>query len=191
MTTASSSAPPAPLRGGFAALTLHSFITHHDRLWLRYAHTRTGSERAARAIVEATCARIAADWPRIREEGSLPGRARALLADETGRWLRRHGRPPVPAAAAASRAAVRALLLHETRGALAALEGETGLYGAIAALPGRQYDVMVLRYVLRAPDEEVAAYLGIEPATVRSHVRHARRRLARVLGIPETARRGA
>jgi RNA polymerase sigma-70 factor (ECF subfamily) len=71
------------------------------------------------------------------------------------------------------------------------LEGEIGLYGAIAALPERQYDVMVLRYVLRAPDEDVAAYLGIELSTVRSHVRHARRRLARMLDIPETAERGA
>jgi RNA polymerase sigma factor (sigma-70 family) len=190
--------PSADLRTGRAAprlrrpaLTFRAFVAHHHRLWLRYAHTQAGGARAAEAIVESTCARLAAEWPRVRERPSVPGHAWAVLGEEADRWLERHGRQPVPVDTAAFRAALRGLLLHEMRDEFSVLEGEIGLYGAIAALPERQYDVMVLRYVLRAPDEDVAAYLGIELSTVRSHVRHARRRLARMLDIPETAERGA
>ncbi|GAA3732565.1 sigma-70 family RNA polymerase sigma factor [Streptomyces tremellae] len=179
--------PPPDLPAGRRPLSLCAFRAHHHLLWLRYAHTQTGSARAAETIVAATCARLAADWPRLRERPAVARLAWALLERETARWLARHGRRPVRAGTAAFHEAVRGLLLHEMRGAFCVLEGESGLYAAIAALPERQYDVVVLRYVLRAPDEDVAAYLGIEPATVRSHVRHARRSLARMLHLDGAA----
>ncbi|WP_308251465.1 RNA polymerase sigma factor [Streptomyces albireticuli] len=50
-------------------------------------------------------------------------------------------------------------------------------------LPERQYDVIVLRYVLGYPTSRVAEIMGISPATVRSHVRGARRRLAHDLHL--------
>ncbi|WP_329455630.1 RNA polymerase sigma factor [Streptomyces sp. NBC_01497] len=179
--------PSTVLRGGRAAISFRVFDAHHHRLWLRYAHTQAGGARAAGVIVDATRARLAADWAHVREQPSVSGHAWALLRQEVAGWLDRHEREPVIAGTAAFRAALRGLLLYETRDAFTVLEGGIGLYGAIAALPERQYDVVVLRYVLRAPDEDVAAYLGIELSTVRSHVRHARRRLARMLDIPETA----
>jgi DNA-directed RNA polymerase specialized sigma24 family protein len=52
-------------------------------------------------------------------------------------------------------------------------------YATVARLPERQYDVMVLRYVLGYEDDRVARLLGVKEDTVRSLVWDARRRLTR------------
>jgi RNA polymerase sigma factor (sigma-70 family) len=176
--------PGAPRRR--LALTFDAFDTHHHKLWLRYAHTQVGKQAAAEAVVDATCARLVQNWPHVLLQESVPQYAWAILKEEVARWLDSHGKAPVLVDTAAFHSAVRKLLLHEMRDQFAVLEGEIGLYAAIARLPERQYDVVVLRYVLQVPDDGVAEYLGIELATVRSHVRHARRRLAKDLQIRET-----
>ncbi|MER8001168.1 sigma-70 family RNA polymerase sigma factor [Streptomyces sp. NPDC095613] len=169
-------------------LTFDAFQAHHLKLWLRYAHTQVGSRSAAEGVVDATCARLLRHWPHVLEQESVARYAWAVLKEEVARWLHQHGLQPVLVDTAAFHAAIRKLLLYEMRDQFAVLQGEIGLYGAIARLPERQYDVIVLRYVLHVPDEEVAEYLGIEVATVRSHVRHARRRLAKDLDVRETER---
>jgi RNA polymerase sigma-70 factor (ECF subfamily) len=52
----------------------------------------------------------------------------------------------------------------------------------LAALPARQRAVMVLTAVEGASDSEIAAELGITPASVRSHRRRARATLERLRG---------
>lgn len=163
------------------ALTFDAFDTHHHKLWLRYAHTQVGKQAAAESVVDATCARLLEHWPHVLLQESVPQYAWAVLKEEVARWLDDHGRRPVLVDTAAFHVAVRKLLLHEMRDQFAVLEGEIGLYAAIARLPERQ-----LRYVLQVPDDDVAEYLGIEAATVRSHVRHARRRLAKDLQMRES-----
>ncbi|MDX3852408.1 sigma factor-like helix-turn-helix DNA-binding protein [Streptomyces sp. AK02-01A] len=168
------------------ALTFDAFDAHHHTLWLRYAHTQVGSRAAAETVVDALCARLLDDWPHALVQESVPQYAWAVLKEEVARWLREHDLEPVLVDTAAFLAAIRKLLLYEMRDQFAVLQGEIGLYAAISRLPERQYDVVVLRYVLRIPDEVVAEYMGIEVATVRSHVRHARRRLAKDLDVRET-----
>ncbi|MEV7422509.1 MULTISPECIES: RNA polymerase sigma factor [unclassified Streptomyces] len=168
------------------ALTFDAFDAHHHRLWLRYAHTQVGSRAAAESVVDATCARLLEHWPHVLIQESVAQYAWAVLKEEVARWLDARGLQPVLVDTAAFQAAIRKLLLYESRDRFAVLQGEIGLYAAISRLPERQYDVIVLRYVLRIPDEVVAEYLGVELATVRSHVRHARRRLAKDLGLTGT-----
>jgi RNA polymerase sigma factor (sigma-70 family) len=164
------------------ALTFDAFDAHHHRLWLRYAHTQVGSRAAAETVVDSTCARLLEHWPHVLLQESVSQYAWAVLKEEVAGWLDAHDGESVLVDTAAFDAAARKLLQYGTPDQFAVLEGEIGLYGAISRLPERQYDVVVLRYVLRVPDEVVAEYLGIEVPTVRSHVRHARRRLARDLG---------
>ncbi|ARZ72611.1 sigma-70 family RNA polymerase sigma factor [Streptomyces sp. HU2014] len=76
-----------------------------------------------------------------------------------------------------------AAVMDATRSRLQILESRLGLYTAITRLPERQYDVIVLRFVLGYPAERVAEIMGISPATVRSHTCGARRRLAHDLGL--------
>ncbi|MEV7681395.1 sigma-70 family RNA polymerase sigma factor [Streptomyces sp. NPDC088341] len=169
------------------ALTFDAFDTHHHTLWLRYAHTQVGGRAAAEQVVDAACARLLDHWQYVLSRESVPQYAWAVLKEEVARWLDEHGAPePLLADTAAFHAAIRKLLLPDTNDQFAVLEGEIGLYTAISRLPERQYDVVVLRHVLQVPDEEVAEYMGIEIATVRSHVRHARRRLAKELDLRET-----
>ena len=104
------------------------------------------------------------------------------------RWLATHDRPPALAETAPFARAVRRELL-DYRERFALLESELGLYTAIAHLPERQYDIVVLRYVLGYTDEQISYCTGIKISTVRSNARHAKRRLARELNMatePET-----
>ncbi|WP_254407440.1 RNA polymerase sigma factor [Streptomyces sp. GMY02] len=167
-------------------LTFDAFDSHHHTLWLRYAHSQVGSRAAAEEVVDAACARLLEHWQHVLSQASVSRYAWAVLKEEVAWWLDDHGARPALVGTAAFQAAVRKLFLNETLDQFAVLQGEMGLYGAISRLPERQYDVIVLRYVLQIPDEEVAEYMGIEVATVRSHIRHARRRLAKILDLRET-----
>lgn len=162
-------------------LSFDAFDASHHRLWLRYAHTQTGSRVAAQHIVEAACRRLLTHWEHALRQESLIEYAWAVLKEHVAQWLSERGLRPLLAETAAFHAAERKVLEHELRDEFAVLEGELGLYAAIGRLPERQYDVVVLRYVLGCSEEEVAGYLGFETASVRSHIRYAKRRLARDL----------
>jgi RNA polymerase sigma-70 factor (sigma-E family) len=53
---------------------------------------------------------------------------------------------------------------------------------AVARLPRRQREVLVLRYYLDLADEEISQLMGVRPATVRSTVHRALDALGRELG---------
>jgi RNA polymerase sigma-70 factor (sigma-E family) len=53
---------------------------------------------------------------------------------------------------------------------------------ALRALPARQRDAVVLRYLVDMTEADVAATLGIAPGTVKSHLHRAIERLRRALG---------
>jgi RNA polymerase sigma factor (sigma-70 family) len=171
-------------RAGRLTLTFDAFHAYHRKLWMRYAHTQVGSSAAAETVVDAACVRLKKAWPHVLLQDSVPRYAWAVLKEEVHRWLAdRDLRPQVGDAAYLS--AVQKLLLHEMRDELRVISEEIGLYTAIATLPERQYDVVVLRFLLGKDDRETAEYLGIDAATVRSHIRHARRSLAKQLHIPD------
>ncbi|GAB1340443.1 hypothetical protein ACE1SV_70330 [Streptomyces sp. E-15] len=176
-------AAPPPSRTGRLALTFDAFHAYHRKLWMRFAHTQVGGHAAAETVVDAACVRLKKTWHHALLQESVPRYAWKILKDEVHRWLaERRLEPQVGDAAYLT--AVQKLLLHEMRDELRVLSQEIGLYAAISTLPERQYDVIVLRYLLGMEETEVAEYLGIEDATVRSHIRHARRSLARQLHIP-------
>lgn len=162
-------------------LSFDAFDASHHRLWLRYAHTQAGSREAAESIVEDACRHLLEHWGHALRQESLTEYAWTVLKEHVARWLGARGLRPRLAATAAFHAVRRKVLLHELRDEFAVLEGEIGLYAAIGRLPERQYDVVVLRYVLGCSEEEVAGYLGFDTAAVRSHIRYAKRKLAREL----------
>jgi RNA polymerase sigma-70 factor (ECF subfamily) len=63
--------------------------------------------------------------------------------------------------------------------------GSARRYASASRLPERQYDVMVLRYVLGYGDDKVARLLGVRENTVRSLVRVATRELASGVSGPD------
>jgi len=167
-------------------LSFTAFDTSHHRLWLRYAHTQVGSRAAAQQVVEDACRHLLDHWEHALRQESLAEYAWTVLKEHVARRLGERGERPRLADTAAFQAAVRKVLLSELRDEFSpdefsVLEGEIGLYAAITRLPERQYDVVVLRYVLGCTEEEIVDYLGFDAASVRSHLRFAKRRLARDL----------
>lgn len=173
--------PSAP--AGRLALTFDAFHAYHRKLWMRFAHTQVGSRPAAETVVDATCVRLKNTWPHVLAQESVPRYAWMILKEEVHRWLTERGLGP-QVGDAAYLTALQKLLLHEMRDELRVISQEIGLYAAISTLPERQYDVTMLRFLLGMDEAEVAEYLGIDAATVRSHIRHARRSLAKQLHIP-------
>lgn len=169
--------------------TLEAFVDLYAKPHLRYAHTMLGDKQAARAVVQRCYSHLALNWAVVLKAESPEAYAWRLLKQRVELHLRitgsTHGpsdaAPPDVRTAAMQRAA-RATL-EALRKQLEAMESPLGLYTAIAALPERQYDVIVLHYVLGYSTQRVANIMGIKPDTVRGHRRSARERIASKLGL--------
>ncbi|TVL87782.1 RNA polymerase sigma factor [Streptomyces sp. SAJ15] len=155
-----------------------AFYSQHVHAYLRYAHIQLGSRTEAEQVVEDVFTQLAQEWGLALQQPSVAGYAMAALKEEISRRIEERGRG-VALVETAAFAAVRGV----TRMRMESLESRLGLYAAIARLPERHYDVVVLRFVLGYTTPRVAHIMGITRATVRSHIRGARRRLARELGI--------
>jgi RNA polymerase sigma-70 factor, ECF subfamily len=134
----------------------------------------TGDLHEAEEIVQEAYARASTHWARIRDY-DLPEawvrRVAMNLAADRGRRLRRQAGALLRAGPAAHvpPASVEALALAE----------------ALATLPVRQRQAIVLHHLVDLPLEEVAATLGARPGTVKSWLARGRRTLAARLGEPE------
>ncbi|WP_051852856.1 sigma-70 family RNA polymerase sigma factor [Streptomyces aureocirculatus] len=171
--------------------SLDAFFRMYARPQLRYAATLLGDEKAARTVVHRLYTHLALNWSAILlQEGGPEAYAWRALKLRVESHLRMNpgptadGRSTAPANArtTAVHEAVRATL-NAMREQLRALESPLGLYTAIAALPERQFDVIILQYVLGYPAQRVASIMGIHASTVRAHRRQARKRIATKLGL--------
>ncbi|MEU8551650.1 RNA polymerase sigma factor [Streptomyces roseoverticillatus] len=159
-----------------------AFFSLHHRPYLRYAHLQLDSEPDAEWVVEEVFCQLALAWGEVRRQPNPAAYALAALKEKITKLLAARRRGATALVETAAFAAVR----EASRARMEVLESRLGLYAAITRLPDRQFDVVVLRYVLGYPVHRVAGIMGISPATVRSHVRGARRRLARDLEIAWT-----
>ncbi|MDJ1135423.1 RNA polymerase sigma factor [Streptomyces iconiensis] len=127
-------------------------------------------------------------WNRLVEEANPHASAWAHLKEAVNEVLLLEDRPSaLPETALFAR--VSRAVLEDTRGEFAAMESSVGLYPAIARLPARQLDTVVLDYVLSYTTAKTARIMGVDEATVRSHRQHAKQRLAQELGIELGANR--
>jgi RNA polymerase sigma factor (sigma-70 family) len=62
-----------------------------------------------------------------------------------------------------------------------AYEDHQEVIAALAGLPSRRREAIVLRYWLDLPEREIAAAMGVSPGTVKSHVSRGLAALARTL----------
>jgi RNA polymerase sigma-70 factor (ECF subfamily) len=69
-------------------------------------------------------------------------------------------------------------LVGGLREELLARDDEGPLYAALAKLPSRQFDVIVLRCIGDYDTKHIAWYMGLTPSTVTHHLRKAQERLA-------------
>jgi RNA polymerase sigma-70 factor (sigma-E family) len=117
---------------------------------------------AAEEVVQDSFVAMHGSWRRLRDPDralaylrqSVVNRARSALRHR--KVEERHAPLPMPDHASAE------------HGALEALEREH-VIRALHALPGRQREVLVLRYYLDLSEAQIADTLGISPGAVKSH----------------------
>ena len=134
----------------------------------------TGDLHEAEEIVQEAYARASTHWARLRDYDVPEAWVRRVamnLAADRGRRLQRQARALLRAGPAAHvpPASVEALALAE----------------ALATLPVRQRQAIVLHHLVDLPVDEVAAILGTRSGTVKSWLARGRRTLAARLGEPE------
>lgn len=163
-----------------------AFWAFHDlyhRPYLEYAHLQLGDRHTAGELVHGTFIHLALCWRDMMETANHEAYAWAHLRERIADELRLQGRDPAVVETAAF-ARVNRAALETARDQLADMESALGLYSAISRLPERQFDVMVLLYVLGYPTQQAAHILGVTTATIRSQARHAKRKLAKDLDLP-------
>ncbi|MER5886991.1 sigma-70 family RNA polymerase sigma factor [Streptomyces sp. NPDC001941] len=166
----------------------HAFWAFHElyhRAYYEYARVQLGNATDARDLVDRVFTHIGFIWRSITAEENLGAYAWALLKERVDSELTAQGRDPAAAETLAFHRAIGAAtgpLLDDFRRQFKAqvseLESSVGLFAAMARLPERQFDVMVLNYALGFSTGRTALAMGISEATVRSTRRTAKSRLA-------------
>ena len=138
---------------------LESFVRLRGAALFRYGYVLTGNRHDAADVVQEALVRVGARWRRVVAKGNPEAYVRITMARvHVSRWRRarrEHLVDQVP------ERGYREVELDR-------VEGDTGLWRALADLPVRQRTVLVLRYYEQRTDEEIAAALGITRGTVRS-----------------------
>ncbi|GAA2500488.1 hypothetical protein GCM10010406_41240 [Streptomyces thermolineatus] len=157
------------------------FAAFHDtyaRPYLGYAHLNLGNRDDAVRVVEQVFTELGRTWDDVMLQGNYRAHGWATLKEHVVAMLALHGRQQAMVETATFDSVLRA-----GRRRMADLESGLGLYAAIARLPERQSDIVILRHVLGWETKAIADLMGIELASVRSHLRMARNRLARDLNL--------
>lgn len=160
-------------------LDAEAFYLVHHTLYHAYAEAQLGNRQAAEEVVHRVFAEILADWERLLKEGNLEQRAWSVLRRLVQQQL--EDKNELPAYLVNGPVA---RVLRAARDQLAVMHSSCGVYAAIAQLPPRQCDVIVLRHVLGYDTKTAAAFMGLDERTVDYHHRRARERLRVALHLP-------
>jgi RNA polymerase sigma-70 factor (sigma-E family) len=135
------------------------FVAARSATLLRTAWMLTGDGQLAEDLLQTALARTWPHWSRVRD-GQPDAYVRRVMVRVHGAWWRRRWRGETPTAQVPEVAGADAYAGVDDRAVLAA---------ALARLPTRQRQVVVLRYYDDLPEREVAALLGCSVGTVKSH----------------------
>ncbi|MFI0914323.1 RNA polymerase sigma factor [Streptomyces abikoensis] len=164
-------------------LDFQAFYLCRQELYHDYATELLGDRKEAEELVHEVFSLILEDWDDLLGCRNFEEDTWAILRLAAIRRLRKkHRRPAFVAKGAFAQA------LDATRDQLMALEESIGLYSAIAQLPAKQFDVIVLRYVLGYETRVIAWFLGLDRRTVDYHGRKGKEHLRQQLNLPETPR---
>lgn len=152
-------------RGADAAIS--ELYAAHARGLVRLAWLLLHNEQDAEEVVQDAFVEVHRRWSRLRDPGSATAYLRRSVVNGARSALRRRGVRERYASSLAARQDAGA-----GRGpAEAALDAEAHdeVVQALNRLPGRQREVLVLRYYLDLGEAEIAQALGISPGSVKTH----------------------
>ena len=164
-------------RPGPTAATVGTLFREHHGDLVRLAVLMVGDLPTAEDVVQDVYASLHRRWSQIAVPDEVLPYVRAAVLNRCRSVLRR--------SAAASRAGAAHRDEADARSAESEVilsEDRRQVLAALARLPRRRREVLVLRYYLCLSEAEIAAVLGISPGTVKSTAARALAALARDLG---------
>ncbi|MFK0195015.1 SigE family RNA polymerase sigma factor [Kitasatospora sp. NPDC090308] len=144
---------------------------------LRTAYLLTGDRHAAEDLAQSAAERTCAAWTKVRRADDPHSHVRRIMVDQHARRWRR--RPPevlveaVPDTAGPEDGYVRSDQRRE-------------LMAALATLPARQRQAVVLRHREDLSDSQAAAAMGCSAGAVRSHAAKGTARLRETAGLGQS-----
>ncbi|WP_380282239.1 RNA polymerase sigma factor [Kitasatospora purpeofusca] len=171
-------AAPTPARLPIAFTAFHDL---HAQRYTDYAFAHLGEAGMVRDLVDDVFVALADHWDRVLAQPRPAAYAWALLRRVVEAECARREEH----LALIEEAAFAYALIERAKRLLALVDGSTvddlgvgiSVARAIQKLPGRQHDVVVLRFLAGYPPTHIAEVMGIEEATVRSLISQARTRL--------------
>ena len=148
------------------------FVAARSPTLLRTAWMLTGDAHLAEDLLQAALARTWPHWSRVRD-GQPEAYVRRVMVRLQGAWWRRRWRGETPMASVPDTAVADAF---------ADVEDRAVLITALASLPPRQRQVVVLRYYDDLPEQEVGVLLGCSTGTVKSQAAKGLAKLRAALG---------
>ncbi|MFH8760223.1 helix-turn-helix domain-containing protein [Streptomyces atroolivaceus] len=188
--TASSEALRPPARrtvpDGALPLDYQAFHVAQQGFFHAFAQLHLGSSVTAKETVHHVFLEILRTWDTLLRTEDLAGTTFAILQRHIHATLQREGYKP-------------SFVIDEPTTTHLGIElhpADAGLdlFAEMSKLPARQYNVIVLRYLLGYSAHDTARYMGLHQATVRSHERRAMdflRTQVRLPSTPPTARKDA
>jgi RNA polymerase sigma factor (sigma-70 family) len=158
-----------------------AFHPLHRSAYVRRAEICLGNRADAEEAVDEAFEQLVRRWDDILAMENPAAYAWKVMRNRTIDLARARGRRPC----LVDNAAFETAALRDAVDPIGMLEESLSLYQAIKELPGRQQDVVILRYCCGYSAKETAGHLGITEAGVRSTARYARRRLQEILHSTE------
>jgi RNA polymerase sigma-70 factor (sigma-E family) len=153
----------------------------HQLELVRLATLLTGDQQAAEDIVQDVFARVYPRWYTLTDRGSDPlPYIRASVVNGCRSAHRRRG--VARRLGAAHEALARPPDVDSAEDAVLLSEHRREVLRALARLPGRQREALVLRYYLDLSEAEIAAAMGVSRGTVKSTISRGLAALARAIG---------
>lgn len=151
------------------AVAFEEYATGRGAALVRFATLLTGDPHRAEDLVQDALAKAYLKWPNIRRQDNPDVYLRRMLINASRSWWRRRSNHEFPTDEQPDRA---------VPGDPAAEHAERdSMQRLIARLPHRQRCVLVLRYYEDLDDAAIAAILGCNDVTVRTHAMRALRTL--------------
>jgi RNA polymerase sigma-70 factor (sigma-E family) len=179
---AADAAVPSPTR--FAAPTgtaadaqtaVTALYQEHALGLVRLAHVMLGDRTAAEDVVQEAFGGLYRRWAHLSDTDRALPYVRSAVLNGSRSALRRRRK-------ASLEEDVQQPVAVSAEAAVLTGEQRREVMEALRRLPGRQREVLVLRFYLDEPEAEIARLMGIGQSTVRSTTHRALAALARLLG---------
>ena len=165
--------------GGGPAVDITALFRRHYAELVRLAVMLVGDRPTAEDVVQDVFTRLHARRDQPGPDGDHLAYVRACVVNGCRSALRRRA---VLSRLARTRAPMPDLPHESAEHEVILAEGRREVLAALATLPRRRREVLVLRYYLGLREAEIAAVLGITPGTVKSTAARGLGALARALG---------